>query len=214
MTVEEAIRLVWDYHQLHHELTPADAIFVLGSHDLRVADRAVALFGQRLAPLVICSGGYGNFTRHLFAEPEAVLLGRLLRSQGVPETAILIEDRSTNTGENIAFTRQLLDRRGLKVRRVIAVQKPYMERRAYATIRRQWSELEVQVTSPQLGFEAYCETIPREMVINIMVGDLQRILIYPERGFMIPQEVPANVREAFDVLVAAGYRQHLLTETL
>ncbi|HWI60139.1 MAG TPA: YdcF family protein, partial [Bacillota bacterium] len=44
-------------------------------------------------------------------------------------------------------------------------------------------------------------------------GDLQRILIYPERGFMIPQEVPANVREAFDVLVAAGYRQHLLPET-
>jgi uncharacterized SAM-binding protein YcdF (DUF218 family) len=213
MPIEEAIRRVWDYHQLHHALTPAEAIFVLGSHDLRVAERAAELFHQKLAPLVICSGGFGNLTRNLFSEPEAELLARVLQKRGVPAAAILVENRSTNTGENVRFTRQLLAARGLDIHTVIAVQKPYMERRTYATIRQQWSEVNVQVTSPRLDFAAYCTTIPREDVINIMVGDLQRIILYPQRGFMIPQDVPAEVLRAFEVLKAAGYSRHLLTES-
>ena len=210
MTIPEAIQRVWNYHQLHHELARADAIFVLGSHDLRVADRAAELYHQKLAPWVICSGGYGNLTRTLFAEPEADLIARRAGELGVPPEAVLIENRSTNTGENVRFTRALIESRGLRVTSVIAVQKPYMERRAYATIRAQWPELEVRVTSPRMSFEDYCTTIPREDVVQIMVGDLQRIMIYPARGFMIPQAVPLDVKAAYDRLVALGYTRHLV----
>ena len=49
-------------------------------------------------------------------------------------------------------------------------------------------------------------------VINIMVGDLQRIKVYPERGFQIPQEIPSNVWAAYEALVAAGYDRHLVKE--
>jgi uncharacterized SAM-binding protein YcdF (DUF218 family) len=210
MTVEEAAQCVWDYHQLHHELAPSDAIFALGSHDLRVAECAADLFHQGLAPRMILSGGFGNLTRDIFAAPEAELFARIVRQRGVPEAAILVENRSTNTGENVRFTRQLLAASGLELRSLIAVQKPYMERRTYATIRQQWPEVEVRVTSPQLSFEAYCAAIPRDDVIHIMVGDLQRILEYPALGYMIAQPVPAEVRAAFDRLVAAGYVRHLL----
>jgi uncharacterized SAM-binding protein YcdF (DUF218 family) len=128
----------------------------------------------------------------------------------VPAAAILIENRSSNTGENVLFTRRLLEELGLAVQSVIAVQKPYMERRTYATLRQQWPEVRVQVASPRLSFEEYCRGMDREDVVNIMVGDLQRILIYPQRGFMIPQEVPAEVLVALDALVEAGYRHHLV----
>ena len=210
MTVEQAVQCVWDYHQLGHELVASDAIFVLGSHDLRVADRAAELFFEGLAPLVILSGGFGNLTRHLFAAPEAELLAERVRRLGVPDAALLVENRATNTGENVQFTRALLAGRGLAVRRLIAVQKPYMERRTYATIRQQWPEVEVRVTSPRLGFADYCAVIPRDDVIHIMVGDLQRIMEYPALGYMIAQPVPEEVRAAFDQLVAAGYVRHLL----
>jgi uncharacterized SAM-binding protein YcdF (DUF218 family) len=136
----------------------------------------------------------------------------VVRERGVPAAAILVENCSTNTGENVKLTRQLLAAEGLTVRSVIAVQKPYMERRTYATLRQQWPEVRVQVTSPRLSFEAYCAVLPREDVIHIMVGDLQRILVYPRRGFMIPQEVPAGVMTAFETLVQVGYRRHLLAE--
>jgi uncharacterized SAM-binding protein YcdF (DUF218 family) len=211
MTIEAAAQCVWDYHQMHHQLAPSDAIFALGSHDLRVADRAAELFLAGLAPWVILSGGYGNLTRDIFAAPEAELFADRARQRGVPGAAILVENRSTNTGENVRFTRQLLAARGLEVRRLIAVQKPYMERRTYATIRQQWPEVEVRVTSPRLEFPDYCAAIPRDDVIHIMVGDLQRILEYPALGYMIAQPVPAEVRAAFDRLVAAGYIRHLVS---
>ena len=43
-----------------------------------------------------------------------------------------------------------------------------------------------------------------------MVGDLQRIRIYPALGFQIPQEIPDDVWEAYERLVAAGYDSRLV----
>jgi uncharacterized SAM-binding protein YcdF (DUF218 family) len=186
-------------------------IWVLGSHDLRVADRAAELWKAGLAPRILMSGGLGNFTQGVFEKPEAELLAERAKALGVPGEALLIENRSTNCGENVAFSRELLESRGIGVERVIAVQKPYMERRTWATIRAQWPEVEVRVTSPQMTFAEYTAgEIGPDRVTTIMVGDLQRIWEYPKRGFMIEQEVPAGVREAWEVLVRAGFDGHLV----
>ena len=69
---------------------------------------------------------------------------------GVPRANILIENQSTNTGENVRLTRQLLAERGLDPESFILVQKPYMERRSFATFRKVWPEKRVTVTSPQV----------------------------------------------------------------
>src|SRR5215208_3076037 len=126
---------IWDYHQLHHELSKADAILVLCSHDTIVAERGAQLFLDGWAPLLIFSGGLGTITRHLWSEPEADLFAAIAVRMGVPPDSILIENRSTNTGENVLFTRRLLAERHINARRFILVQKPYMERRSYATFR-------------------------------------------------------------------------------
>ncbi len=209
--IKQAAQIIWDYHHVNHELRPADAIWVLCSHDLRVADRAVELFRQELAPRIIFSGGFGNFTDGIFEKPEADLFAERALDLGVPESAILRENQSTNCGENVLCTQRLLAELGLEVKSVIAVQKPYMERRTFATIRKQWPELELCVTSPQLGFEDYCtDEIPMEKVIGIIVGDLQRIIEYSKLGYQIAQVVPPGVIAAFEHLVAAGYDWHLM----
>ncbi|BDS08571.1 hypothetical protein NT6N_36110 [Oceaniferula spumae] len=211
MSVDTAVDLIWHYHQMHHALEKADLIWALGSHDLRVADRVAELWSAGLAPRIVMSGGLGNFTDGVFDKPEAELFAERAIDLGVPAEAILIENQSTNTGENVSFTRRLLGEQDVSVNKVIAVQKPYMERRTYATIRQQWPEIEVQVTSPQLDFPNYChDEIPRDDVINIMVGDFQRIMKYPKLGFMIKQEVPDEVLEAWQTLVDAGFTRHLL----
>ena len=61
---------------------------------------------------------------------------------------MLLESRSTNTGENVQLTRRLLERENLDPDRFILVQKPYMERRTYATFRKVWPEKDAVVTSP------------------------------------------------------------------
>lgn len=209
--IRNAAQILWDYHNLRDKPEDADIIWALGSHDLRVADRAAELWQEGLAPLIVMSGGLGNFTKGIFEKPEAELFADRVMKSGVPGDSILIENKSSNTGENVTFTRSLLNENSLSVKSAIAVHKPYMERRTLATIEAQWPELAIQVTSPRLSLTDYCiAEIPMDMVIHIMVGDLQRIIEYPKRGFMTAQFVPQNVLDAMQVLVDAGFDAHLL----
>lgn len=201
---------LWDYHHLNHTPQTSDCILVLGSHDLRVAERGAELYLQGWAPILIFSGGLGNVTKGIWKTPEADRFARIALDKGVPAEAIFIENQSTNTGENILFTQRLLQEKGLNAKTFLLVQKPYMERRSYATFKKQWPDKDLIVTSPQISFEDYpTEEIPIEKVINIMVGDLQRIRIYPDKGFQIPQEIPDDVWAAYERLVARGFDKHL-----
>jgi uncharacterized SAM-binding protein YcdF (DUF218 family) len=215
--VRDLARVLWHYHRLGHTVTPSDAILVLCSHDLRVAGWGAQLYLDGLAPLLIYSGGSGAITRQMWQEPEAEVFARVAREMGVPPAHLLTERRSTNTGENVRFTRELLEARGLQPRSLIVVQKPYMERRSYATVRQVWPEMPVQVTSGDIGMDDYlagsaAEGMTADDIVSIMVGDLQRIRLYAERGFQIPQEIPDSVWSAYEALVAAGYDRHLVRE--
>ena len=206
---------LWNYHVMKQQIAKADAILVLCSHDERVAERAAQLFHEGWAPLVIFSGGQGSITRALWDEPEAERFARIAVELGVPRESILIEPHSTNTGENIEFTKRLLAERGLDLQQFILVQKPYMERRAFATFRKLWPEKDVVVTSPQVSFREYVDAYANRAlsaadVVSIMVGDLQRIRVYPARGYQIAQEIPDEVWGAFEELVRAGYDKYLI----
>jgi uncharacterized SAM-binding protein YcdF (DUF218 family) len=206
---------LWNYHLMKQQVAKADAILVFCSHDERVAERGAELFHEGWAPLVIFSGGQGAITRALWNEPEAERFARIAVGLGVPQESILIEAHSTNTGENVVFTKRLLVQRGLDPQKFIVVQKPYMERRAFATFRKLWPEKEVIVTSPQVSFCDYLaeyanRALSASDVISIMVGDLQRIKLYPARGFQIVQEIPDEVWGAFEGLVRAGYDKYLI----
>jgi uncharacterized SAM-binding protein YcdF (DUF218 family) len=211
------VERVWRYHQLNHQLSPADAIMVLCSHDTIVAERGARLFLEGWAPLLIFSGGFGGITKQLWTEPEADRFAAIAIGMGVPEASILVENRSSNTGENVQFTRDLLFARGLDPASFILVQKPYMERRTYATFKKVWPGKPIIVTSPRLSLDEYLagyshQAISAEDAIAIMVGDLQRIREYPARGFQIPQPIPDEVWEAYLELVRAGYDRYLLKE--
>ena len=206
---------LWNYHLMRHQVGNADAILVLCSHDERVAERGAQLFLEGCAPLLIFSGGQGAITKALWDEPEAERFARIAMSMNVPRENILIEKNSTNTGENVQFTRKMLEEKRLDPQRFIVVQKPYMERRAFATFLRYWPEKEVVVTSPQVSFRDYLaeysnRSLTTADVIGIMVGDLQRIKLYPALGYQIAQEIPDDVWSAFEGLVRAGFDKYLI----
>lgn len=204
--------LVYNYHRMDIPLRPADAIFVLCSLDTRVAERGAQLFLSGYGDYLIFSGGVGKLTADRFTRPEAEVFADIARKMGVPDDKIIVESRSTNTGENVRFTYDLLRHRGLQPRSFILVQKPYMIRRTYATFKKQWPDprTEFTVTSPQLDFASYPnQDNPKDLVIHVMVGDLVRIRDYPARGFQIAQDIPDDVWEAGQRLIAAGYDGHL-----
>lgn len=203
-------KTIWNYHHLGHDLEPADIILVLGSHDTRVAEHAARLFLDGWAPLMVMSGGLGNFTRGVWTRPEAEIFKDIAIKMGVPAGSILTEPDSTNSGENIQFTRALLQGKNVNPSKLILVQKPYMERRVFATFQKVWPGKQAIVTSPPIGFESYPTLdIPMKDVINIMVGDLHRIIVYPALGFQSTQDVPEQVMVAMRALIAGGFTAHL-----
>ncbi len=207
--INEYVKVIWDYMLMHQELKLSDAIFVLCSNDLRVAERAAELYTKGYAPIVICSGGFGKNGK--FSQPEAVEFSKIIMEKGVPKEKIIIEDKATNTGENILFTKKLLQEKGISVKKIIAVQKPYMERRTFATLKKQWPEVDFVVTAPQISPEEYSQNYDIEnSYINVMVGDLLRIREYPKLGFQIEQEIPDDVWNAGQELIKLGYSKYII----
>ena len=213
MNVLDAAKVVWDYHHVNHALRKADCIMALGSNDTRVAEHAARLYLDGWAPLLVMSGGLGNFTAGKWEKPEADTFKDIAVAAGVPAGRILVENRSTNTGENVKFTRAMLEQRGISPASFILVQKPFMERRTFATFSKVWPGPEFVVTSPQIPFEQYPnDAIPLDDLIHTMVGDLQRVMVYPAKGFQVYQPVPEYVYAAYAFLVRAGYTRHLMPE--
>ena len=210
--IRQLAKKIWDYNCMDQQPEKADCILVLGSHDIRVAERGAELFLAEWAPLLIFSGGIGRLTGN-WSEAEADMFSKRAKAMGVSEKDMLIENKSTNTGENIVFTKQMLEAKGMHPEKIILVQKPCMGRRAYATFKKIWPEVNIVMTSPQIAFENYPNSdFSEDDVINIVVGDMQRIKAYPEKGFQIPQDIPDDVWQAYEALVRAGYTKQLISE--
>ncbi len=95
---------------------------------------------------------------------------------------------------------------------MLLISKPYMERRAFATCRKVWPNVQVTCASDPIDLISYIDTIgDSSLVLDMLVGDLQRIIDYPARGFAIKQKVPSDVRLAYEHLIAAGYTRRLAT---
>ncbi|CAL9520036.1 hypothetical protein SUDANB105_03792 [Streptomyces sp. enrichment culture] len=203
-------RRVWDYHQMGHAPRPCSVAIGLGSHDLGVADTAVDLYKRGMAPLLVFTGATSPTTRDRMPRGEAVHYRERALELGVPSEAILVEPHARNTGENIRFSRKVLEENGVEVASVLLISKPYEERRAYATARKLWPEVDVVSASTPMTFDEYVDSIgDARLVIDMLVGALQRLMIYPDQGFMIRQPVPADVAEAYERLCQAGYTSRL-----
>jgi uncharacterized SAM-binding protein YcdF (DUF218 family) len=202
---------LWDYHDMKHEVGPADAVIGLGSHDIGVAVRAVELYDAGYVPLVVFTGANAPTTIKRFPRGEAVHYREHALAAGVPDEAVLIETGATNTAQNFDFTQKLLRDKGIEVRSAILVSRPYQERRAYATCRKMWPELDVVCTSHRPPIDEYVAGIgDADFVISMMVGDTQRMTLFAEYGYAIPQEVPPAVQAAYERLIVAGYTSRLI----
>ncbi|MFJ9594869.1 YdcF family protein [Streptomyces virginiae] len=203
--------LIWDFHQMHHEPRPCSVAVGLGSHDLGVADTTVDLYQRGMAPLIVFTGATSPTSRARMPRGEAVHYRERALELGVPPEDVLVEPNARNTGENIRLTRALLEDAGRPIESVLLISKPYEERRAYATARKLWPEVEVVCASTALTFTEYVDSIgDPELVIDMLVGALQRLQLYPAHGFMVQLPVPPAVLAAFNRLREAGFISRLV----
>ena len=209
-----SLRVAWDYMRLVHWAKPADAILTLGSFDPQAAVHAASLWKAGLAPVVIMSGGIahrGGVLDTGWDRSEARVFAEVAVGEGVPQEAILIEDRAQNTGDNFVFGMAIAERANLRPKKLLVVAKPYMTRRGFATGRKLKPEIELLMQCEQIDVVDYFVREPDpERTMLALVGDLHRIIVYPRLGFQIAQDVPPEVIDALGRLVAAGYGARLV----
>ena len=210
----EPLQVIWDYLGMHQTPEKADVIVGFGNFNTNIARRAAELYLRGLAPVVLFTGGLGRNTEGLLPEPEAVRFARVAMECGVPEKAILLEPESTNTAENILFTRRLLEQRGIPHERILGVHQPFMERRITAAMGVYWPEQAFRVTSPQVSITDYLADAKKQGVtenaaVSVIVGDFQRMDLYAKKGYQTPQYIPPEAWEAFHALVAMGFDKQL-----
>jgi len=215
MAIDRATMLLaeqlWSYHHLNQPLERADFIVGLGSYDLRVAARCAELYSGNWAPSIIFSGHLGKWTIALWDRSEAEIFAEHAIARGVPANRIKLEPKSTNIGENLIGTRELLHAENVNAAAIIIVTKPATERRAFATSQKVWPEIKTVITSPQISFQEQLHGGIQENLIHEMVGDLQRMKLYPDLGFQVFQDIPGDVWRAYEELIARGYDKHLIT---
>ena len=214
--IKDRLLPIWDYMHMNMELAKADCIVGFGCYNDDIPLRCAELYHQGWAPKVLFTGGLGRNTRELWTESEAARFGRIALAQGVPEKDLILEDKATNSAENILFTREKLRSLDLPCEKLIGVHKPFMERRVYAAMKVYWPEAELIVTSPQLDLDKYiarsvAQGLSEQTVIDVIVGDFQRMEVYAKKGYQIPQVIPDEQRRCFAELVAAGCTSELVT---
>lgn len=204
--IHKAARILWDFHNVGDPIVISDLIVGLGSYDLRVVDRCVALLEDGMAPQLCFTGASGNWTSDLYDSSEAEAFAQRAIELGVSPERISVEVKARNIGENIAFVRNMFP----DIERLIWVTKPQTQRRVRATLDLQLSELNAAVTSTGQSLDSQpTDSHTMHDLICEMVGDTWRIAAYPDLGFIVEQPIPKQVQNAFNSLVSAGFRDHL-----
>ena len=212
----EAIQIIRDYLKLDQKITPADCLIGFGTLDLRVAEKTSELFLSGYWKTIIFTWGLGKITQLIRNEPEAEKFAKVAINHNIPKNSIYIENKSSNTGENIKFTKELIKNNNIKINKTIVITNPFNERRLYATLKKQYPELNFKVTSPQYTLNEYIDfyknssQLTIDDLINLMVGRIQRMKEYAKNWFQIKQNIPRIVIDAYQELIKLWYNKQLI----
>ncbi|HVM76841.1 MAG TPA: YdcF family protein, partial [Candidatus Paceibacterota bacterium] len=149
---KKEVRKITNYVFLKSSPQKADLAFVFGTREQEATNKAYELYQNKYVNKILISGGINRIT----GENEAGVMSKKLLSLGVKKEDILLENRSTNSLENVLFSREVIDRElGFRnVKKVIAVVKHYHSRRALMTLKKHFprtAEL-IPVTYEVYGF--------------------------------------------------------------
>lgn len=194
--------------KLYHFLSPsdkevkADLIIGFGHFDLRIAEQCASLYQKGFAPKILFTGGVGAGSAD-FKNPEAVEFLNHIKSKypTIEDEDILVEDKSTNTGDNLSFSIEILKAKGLleDINTIQLVATPTRQLRVFLTAKKYFPKAKLINLPPSSSFE-FDKAMNAEKSINFnehLIGELERIDKYPKMGFACSTEIPI----AFESLI-------------
>ncbi|MEJ6601280.1 MAG: YdcF family protein [Opitutaceae bacterium] len=180
-------------------LQPADLIIGFGHFDLRVAYHCAEIWRAGLAPLMLFTGGVGAGSADLnMPEAEAFAQALFERIPDFPRDQLIIESLSTNTGDNIRFSLELMKQAEWQVDSAILVATPFRQRRVMQTWAKEADDISTQNAPPEsdLLTDQAVFAEKREDLTTQLTGEIERLISYPECGWIAPTEIPLEITRA------------------
>lgn len=177
-------------YDIDSDLQPSDLLFVFGTRRRELLPEILSLWNQGLARYILVSGGINRTTQ----EVEADWIAQSLIREGVPEDKILIENRATNTKENVVLGRELIEATlGFDhVRSMIALGKAYASRRYLMTIAR-WFPPGIKVylkTYYPPNFET--NHVLQAQFRELVLAEYDKIPVYVKKGDIIEVDLSSG----------------------
>ena len=212
----KSLKVLWDYMRLQQPLEKCDLIIGCGCFNLEIPVKCAELLKEGYGSKILFTGGLGKITEDNFFKPEALIYKDIAIKQGIDEQDILIETKSTNTGDNFRFSIKLLEQSKINYSKILIVHDYHSERRTLSSAKAIIKNKEIFITSPDICFDDYLKYLEtkREVAIDIIsavVGDIQRLIIYPQFGWQVDNDVPNYVMEAYDFLKKMGFDKYILS---
>lgn len=210
--VVSSLKLIWEFTKLNQTIEPCDIIFACGCSNLEIPVRCAELFKQGYGKKILFSGGEGKITKEKFHKSEAEIYRDIAISHGVPSEQILLETNSTNTGDNFRFSREILEKNHVKS--VLIVHFATSERRTLATAQAILPEYHLFITSPELTFSDFLSKLRQSSEyfyreVCLLVGDIQRMIIYPQLGWQKKVNIPDSIIQSYYFLKEKGFDQFI-----
>lgn len=193
MTNLKELETVVSYLGVGDTPQPADVLFVLGHYLKEIPVHAATLYAAGIAPHVLITGRKTRYIPDDVAN-EAQYFKQLMVAAGVPSEAIVLEERSTNTLEDVQMGMTTLALRGIVPKRIVLVAYVPLLRRAKATFAKHFPDVEVHaVPYPIADLE---DTFWLQDRLTRMLLEFDRLHEFAEKGDIAHVAIPQNVLEA------------------
>lgn len=163
---------------------PSEVLFVFGS--ARGDWGLVAsLYSSGMAPTILVTGRAGE-DYYATGVPQSHSIRAALVALGVPTTAVLVEDKSDNTHENVHFAKAILEREKRIPNSILFVCKAHHSGRAWRTLAPAFPEAKLHCAA----YDAVYESVPvgqanwplHELSRRRVYGEFKRMQLYAARG--------------------------------
>ncbi|MEI8347976.1 MAG: YdcF family protein [Pseudomonadota bacterium] len=202
-------RMAYQYLALNNVLSRADLIMGFGNFDQKVPLHCLQLYQQGLAPLILFTGGRGSGTGDVQGA-ESLWFKKIILQENpdFPLNNVILETESTNTPENVHFSKKTLESHvpslllGKDIKKVIFVTTAYRQRRVGLTLKKIIPELDLISAPPTLNYGQDQEFFTQKGYdfAQVLKGEIERIINYGKLGYICQETIAPEVLSAFQHL--------------
>jgi len=197
---------IYQFLNKKDKLQKANVIIGFGHFDMNIPKHCCELYLKDFGRKIIYTGGKGAGSAD-FKNAEAIEFLHYTREQypQIPVNDIIVENRSVNTGENIRFSMDMMKEVSADfnfesgIKSAILVATPARQLRVYLTVKMYLKEIQLINLPPETTLEENFALFKQknESFSKQLIGELDRLRIYPAQGLCEKIEIPGTVLEAY-----------------